>query len=138
MPITAAGLRQRGVQCRRGLGVVDTLAVGRVFEATPGRQPEVEHANPPVLSDDRVVGLEVAVDDVGRVGCCEAATSFEIPTQDLAPAAAVALPRLERDPADVLHRHEELPLVLTDFEHGHHVGMAELGQSLGLARHSRA
>jgi hypothetical protein len=48
------------------------------------------------------------------------------------------LPRLEREPADELHRHEQLALVLADLEHLHDVGVAERGHRLRLADHSRA
>jgi hypothetical protein len=105
------------------------------------REPEVHHAHALVVVDHHVVGLEVAVDQPGRVGRRDPAGDVgEQHAQELGPAARPLLaPTAERLAAvHELHGDPHLIAVRADVVDGDHVGVRELGQRLGLAQQPEA
>jgi hypothetical protein len=85
-PDVRADLRQRDLVAGADAGarrqeLVDLAAVLRSGQA------EVQHAHAAVVADQHVVGLEVAVDDAGRVRGGEALAGLQEHGEDLAPAA---------------------------------------------------
>ena len=118
-------------RCRRGeLSIVDHGA----------GEAEVDHADPAVVADEHVVGLEVAVGDAGGVGGLEAAAGGEELAQDLAPAhrprqlRRVAEPAGQGLAANQLHRDEQPAVVGAGLVDLDDVGMRDLRQGLGLAQ----
>ncbi|MCY1008945.1 hypothetical protein OV079_25985 [Nannocystis pusilla] len=112
--------------------LVGVLVVVLVAEAD---QAEVDHADPAVAADQDVVGLDVAVDEAGRVRRRQAARRLGEHRRDLAPA-----PTLLREPCpkghagDELHGDEHLVAVEADLVDLDHVRVRQLGQRLGLAQ----
>ena len=105
------------------------------------REAEVEDAGAAVVADEHVAGLEVAVDDAGRVRRGEAATGLHVHLEDRPPPhrrrrIVARLPELQGLAGDVLHRHEQLSAELADVVDLDDVGVRELGQSLRLALHA--
>ena len=89
-----AGASEPQVEGRRGAGGDPRrrlVALGLVARPRPRpREAEVEHADPSVVADDRVAGLEVAVDQAGGVGRREAAPGVAVDREDLVPGAGLA------------------------------------------------
>ena len=103
------------------------------------REPEVEHHDAPVVIDDHVVGLEVAMDELGRMRGGESLPRVDHHVDDLLPRALLLLhPLSQRDAVDVLHRDEDAPLPRADVVHGDDVGMRESSDRLRLAHESVA
>ncbi len=63
------------------------LGVGgdRLLAVDAAREPEVGHPDAPVLSDEHVVGLEVAVDEAGGVRLGEPAAGAGVNGEDVPP-----------------------------------------------------
>ena len=89
-------------------------------------EAEVADPRPAVFTDEDVLGLEVAVHELGGMGGGEPAARLDHDRDDLAPP-----PRCRGQPApqgaaaDVLHRDEHPLVVRRDLEHVDHVGMGE-------------
>ena len=106
------------------------------------RDAEVRKDDAPVLGEDHVVGLEIAMHDVGRVGRCEARGDL---LHDVAHDGQGRPPcrlerrlerrgerRGERAAAHELHREEARPLVLRDVEGASHVSVRHPARELHL------
>ncbi|MCY1011609.1 hypothetical protein OV079_39810 [Nannocystis pusilla] len=90
-----------------------------------------------VLADEHVVGLEVAVNQPGRVRRREASPGPEHRAQHLLPRASLgAEPRPQRVAVDVLHGDVDPFVVLADLVHLHDVRMRQPRQRLRLADHA--
>lgn len=88
---------------------------------------------PAVSTDEDVVGLEVAVDEPGRVGRRQAAPGLDENADDLEwRARARSRPLAQRSAFDQLHRQEELVAEGAHVEDGHDVRVGELGDRLRL------
>jgi hypothetical protein len=108
---------QRGLERRRGVG----------FGLT--REPEVGDHDPPVLTAQHVVRLEVPVHEAGGVRGCEPAPGGEERVDDRrGRSLARAQPLRERLAVDELHRDKVAAIRGADLVHGDHVGV-------GKARH---
>ena len=122
-----------------GEGVVGGVGGGCVFGGGEGGagEAEVEDLDAAVvdaaLDEHGVVGFEVAVDDAGAVGCCEAAAGLGVDAEGVAPRWFAFGPAFEADAADVLHHDVGLAVVLADLDDGDDVGVDDPGHGLGLA-----
>ena len=90
------------------------------------------------MADEDVVGFEVAMDELGGVGGCEAASGLAIDGEGLAPAARGSLlPGAEGEAVDELHGDEDLAArEHADVVDGDDIGVGEAGHRLGLAQES--
>ena len=89
-------------------------------------ESEVGDSNAPVLGDEDVVRLEVAMNEPCVVGCRETRSRARIGGQDLADAPRpLGEPPPERPPPDELHRDEQLVSERADVVDGDDVGMGE-------------
>ena len=124
------GLGLDGLRDRRHL-----LAVAR--EGQP-RHAEIEDAHATIRADDRVLRLEVAVDEPGRVRRREPAPRLDQVCEQRAPRRfALALPLRERPALDELHRDEHGVAEHADIEDLDDVRVRDLRQRLGLADQPR-
>jgi hypothetical protein len=98
------------------------------------RQAEIADPRAGVRVDEHVVGLEVAVDDPGRVGGGEPFAGGAEHGEHLAEAPRLLLePAPERAAGDVLHRDEHLMAVAAEIMDRYHVRVREPRQRLRLA-----
>jgi hypothetical protein len=98
------------------------------------REPEVEHAWAVVVAHEHVVGLEVAVDQLGLVGGSEPAAGADERDDDLDPRPrSLVGPGAQRLSLHELHRDVDLVLERADVVDGHDVGVAQLRHRSGLA-----
>ena len=102
------------------------------LRAGPG-QTEVEHAGPLVRADDDVVRLEVAMDDLRRMGRGQPASRRDVHPHHVAPPVIAELPLAQRPAGHELHRQVDLPFVLADLVHVDHVRVGDASQRLRLA-----
>ena len=107
---------------------------------TEARDAEVENLQNPVVADDDVAGLDVAVHDARAMRVMEAGAEvlhdLKLPRQR---RRLVALEeRAERFALDVLHRDVRLAFVLADIVDGDDVDVLEPAGRSGLARESLA
>ena len=98
------------------------------------RDPEIRDADPTIVADQDVAGLDVAMDDPRRVRRAQAARRRRERLDDRHPRRPGREPRSERSPAHELHRQEHAAVALADIEHWHHVRMRELRHRPRLAR----
>jgi len=105
----------------------------RPLEGSPG-QPEIGDDDPPVMSDQDVVGLEVTMDQPGVMGGGKPPARLYECVPDLLPAAlgAVIEPLPQRHALHQLHRQEDLPRGLADLVDRDDVRMGQFGHGLGL------
>ncbi len=97
------------------------------------RETEVGHPHDPVLVEEQVRGLDVAVDDAARVRVLECA-------RDLAPDVGglrraqpgVGIEETAQAPTGEQLEHHERDVVLAPVVHRHHVGVVERRRHLGL------
>ena len=108
---------------------------GQALLVERARDPEVGDLGRPLAVDQDVLGLDVAVDDVARMGAAERAGDLDRVGErlvDRQPAhAADAL--LERLALDVLEDDVGAALVLAGVDHADDVRVRELGDRAGLA-----
>ena len=103
------------------------------------RQSEIDDPRPPVLVQQHVLRLEVAVHQPRRMGRRQPPPRRDEDVQHLAPVArAVAQPALERPAAQELHRQEDLPVEDADVVHRDHVRVRQPRHRLRLAQKARA
>jgi hypothetical protein len=127
-----------GPRDRRETGVVGGLRPGRSVVARRTCQPEVGDSHAPVIADEDVVRLEVAVNEARRVRGGEALARLAHHPHDLARRSQPRRePVAQRAPLDELHGEVHLVVEHTDVVHGDHVGVRELGERLGLALQTR-
>jgi hypothetical protein len=100
----------------------------------PG-ETEVGDLDAPVVGEQDVLGLDVAVDDAGVVGCAERGEHRLHDLQGLAGAEPALLPhQVTQGPArHVLHRQEHGAVVGALVVDGDDVGVGQPGGRLGLA-----
>jgi hypothetical protein len=128
---------QRGADQRAGAGAAEVVraAVERRFTLEGAREAEVEDAGAAVVADEDVVGLDVAMDDAGRVRGGQAGAGLLEHGEDLSPAARPGgEPLAERAPADQLHRDVHGVADGADLVDLDDVGMRDAGEGLGLAQ----
>jgi hypothetical protein len=102
-------------------------------------EAEVHHARSPIVADDHVLRLEVAMDDPLRVGGLQAATCLHEDAEDLPPRSrALPQPHVERAPADELHRHVHVPRFRVDVVNRNDVGVRQSCQRLRFADEASA
>lgn len=125
---TGVGRRVRGV--RRGhLEVVAAVPEGR------SREAEVDDADPPVVANDHVRRLKVAVDQPGAVDCGEASTRLHEPIGDgrgLAPRDSE--PILQRRPRHELEDQVDAVVDDVDLEHLDDVRVGDPRERPGLTQ----
>ncbi|HEY8376784.1 MAG TPA: hypothetical protein VIK91_09860 [Nannocystis sp.] len=120
---------------------VDVEAVAGGRRRVDRRQPlggadeaEVEDADAAGVVDHDVARLEVAVDQTGGVGGCQAAPGLDEDVDDLRPSARRRVePGGERHAADELHRHVYTLVGASGLEHGDDVRVRHAGHPLRLA-----
>jgi len=79
------------------------------------------------------------VHDPGRMCGRQSFAGLQVHVEHLTPRSfAALLPLFGTPPRDVLHRDEELVVVLADFVDLHHVGVVQLGECLRLSEHALA
>ena len=128
---TAAARGRVVVVGRAAVGLVGGAAVLEAGEA------EVGDADAAVVADEHVVGLEVAVDEAGLVGCGEARGGAGEDGVDLFEGAgARPHPLAEGGALDELHGDEDPAFEEADVVHRNDVGVGELGHGLGFATES--
>ena len=148
-PERAPGDRQ--LDARVGLDLLDQRVLGRrgadrlvaqargVAPLARLGDPEVGDPDLAVPADQHVRGLEVAVDDPSLVGGREPAPGEHELGHDLRPRPlALAQPRAQVGALHELHRQVDLAVTHVDVVDGDDVGVAELGQRLGLAEQPTA
>ena len=142
MVSVASGVLAARIPQRRGSVVLDVAGLARqlvVAGAGLARDAEVDDARPALLVEQHVVGLEVAVDEPGRVRGGEPAPGRDEHVDDLAPGSRLGgEPALDRPARDELHRQEDLVLEHADVVHGDDVRVLEPGDRLRLAQQARA
>ena len=127
-------------RARLGEGLVEVRHAHRgdgadrlVAPSTAG-EAEVGHPYPTVAAEEHVVGLEIAVDQVGGVGRREAAPGLREDLEHLGDGPGLRPQPLAQGLAfDVLHRDEDRALELPHVVHGDHVGVSDAGDGLRLA-----
>jgi hypothetical protein len=87
-----------------------------------------------VGGDHHVLGLEVAVDQVDRVGRGQPASGLDEASQDLRAAPRPRQPVAQVLTVDVLHRHEHVVVELADLVDRDDVGVLEPGERPALAQ----
>jgi hypothetical protein len=102
------------------------------------REAEVEDPQAPVLADQGVLGLEVAVDEAGLVGGGEAASGLQEHGDDLGPRPRLTQPLAQGLAAHELHGEEDLVAGLADLVDVDDVRVREPGEGLGLAEEGGA
>ena len=100
------------------------------------REAEVGHQDTPVVTDQDVLRLEVAVNESRVVRGCEPATGGnEDSTDDLAESPSPRCePLRERRPIDELHGEKDAVVERPDVVHGDDVGVGEPGHGLRFAQ----
>ena len=102
-------------------------------------EAEIEHANPPVVPDNHVGRLDVAVDQPGRMQCGEADGDLSKHDDDVLPRANLRhQPALERGPRHEFHGDEQLVIRGPDLVNRDEVGVRDLGHRLGFTQQSFA
>ncbi len=127
----------RGLQLRRRRRVRAGTVRGGAGGVT--REAEVDDARAPVLAEQHVVGLEVAVHQARRVRGRQPSPGGDEHIQHLAPVTrASAEPALERSAAQELHGQEHLSVEDADVVHGDDVRVRQPRHRLRLAQQPRA
>ncbi len=120
-----------------GDGADQDAAGGRVLGlgADRLRQPEVGDLDPPVVRDEDVLGLDVAMDQAGAVGRREGGQHRLDEGQGARRRhrALLADHVAQGVAGDVLHGQEDRAVVGALVVDGHHVGVGQPGGSAGLA-----
>ena len=138
--VAREGRRERCLVIEAGVVQADLLRALRLFQpVVEPREAEVEHLHAAPFVDDRVLRLEVAVQDARRVRALEPATRLEVRREDVARAPLLlAQPLAERETTHVLHRDEDLVAEGADVVGGDDVRVRDLGHGLRLAQQARA
>jgi hypothetical protein len=124
----AARADRRCARARRRVGLVHRA-----------REAEVHHAHAPVVADQHVGRLEVAMHDPLCVRGREASPGGDEHLHDRGPRSRRAAEPVAQGVAlHVLHRDEEHAVVDIHVVHGHDVGMRQLGHRLRLSHHPSA
>jgi hypothetical protein len=124
--VFAARLLRRHVR-RRADHVLDRTVVR-------SREPEVGDPRAPVVADQHVIGLEVAVDDAGGVCRGETFADREIDLDDIGDRALLDRPLARVRAGDVLHRDVHPAIELADLIDDHDIRMREPRERDRLAR----
>ena len=105
----------------------------------PG-DPEIRELDLPVLGQQEVGRLDVAVDDPPIVGMSQRPAGLDADLGDLPPREHPAPPQLlfQAAPVDQLHGVEQDPILFAEAEELHDVGVVELPQGLDLDREALA
>ena len=97
-------------------------------------QAEVDHSRLAAIVEQNVVRLEITVHQAGGMGRGQACTRFDVGGHDSLHRALLGVdPLPQRAAFEQLHRDEHPVVHVTHVVHGHHVGMGQTGQRLGLA-----
>jgi hypothetical protein len=109
---------------------------GDVLHPRPAvpRQPEVQHPHPPVLPDQHVLRLKIAVHQPRRVRRRQPAPRLHEHLHDLRPAPPRPRPLAQPQPAHELHRQEHPPVRDPDLVHVDHVRVGQPRLRLRLAQ----
>ena len=97
-------------------------------------QAEIQHPQATVGSDQDVVGLEVAVDELGAMGRRQAFAGAHEHVEHRSPVVGLFHPLAQRLAVDVLHRDEDLAVVRADVVDDDDVGMRQPGHRLCFAK----
>ena len=133
--------RIRGPRQRVGLGSAIPIGLLPWIGLKVGRpcEPEVEHADAPLVGHEDVGRLEVAVHQPRLVGGRKSAPRLHEHVEDLGGVACPLLePLLERNPVEELGRHVHALVHGAHVEHRDHVGVVELRDGLRLSQQPRA
>ena len=127
------------VNWRTAGGIVGpSLEADRIL-AHQAREPEVHDAYGAVLGDHHILGLEVSVDDSGRMSGGQPTAGGQEDIHDLAPPARLgAQPGVQCLAVDELHGYVDVLADDAGIVDSDHVRMGEPGDSARLAEQPRA
>ena len=97
-------------------------------------ESKIDHANAPLIVDDQVVGLDVAMDESRGVRRREAAGGIGEHARDLAPGSGLGGPASHRLATDELHREEHAAAPRPDVVDRDDMGMRQARQGAALAQ----
>src|SRR5262249_13487578 len=133
--------RRADVRAGRRVARAERVAArGRALLLGCGRRPrqaEIGDADAPVLADEDVVGLEIAMHQPGAVRGRQPVAGAAGDVEDLFRAAALlGEPAPQRAAVDVLHGDDEVVAVVADLVDRDDVGMGQARHRHGLAQHA--